>query len=539
MKNSKTAKILMLIISAALLVGSVFCIGISAEETNTTGEIAAQSVIYGEKTYIEFAVYASSANEVNVTYTWEGDETVYTASEYTGDNYSEDTVIFVTDGVALYELGKQVTVTVKVGEDVVDTKTYSVAEFLYKKLYVEAVTGEQKAFYESLLECGANLQTYKGIDTDALVTDLTYVYTENALVTVKGAGSAMVNGSVELNYVGTDKVAAWVVDDEIITTDENPYTAEVSGNIVKIDVVETHDHYDETNDHKCDRCDATITECADENNDHKCDVCGDVITTCVDEDSNDICDICGAYCFKSGTVIEIQNYLAENKTAISSTDISSGTGVGLSIAQDPTDNTNNVLKAYSNGANKTAITSYFTLEANKSALSEGVEAGVYVFSFDYYFAAEEHKTYKAMATFYVNYSDGTSTQSSQALYKPTLSDSDDEDTDLDLYFRAGTTSDATLNVAGKQWVKIMCVLDVYNKSLTTYLSTDGGSTWTNYMKSSVSLNSTNVASMKYMFASAGNCTNRVEYLDDICFDAYENITVKTASGDVVHGTPAE
>lgn len=241
MKTTKFAKIIALVLTLALLVGSVMTLSVSAEEAaaDTTGKILAQSVIYGEKTYIMFAVQAENASDVTVTYTWEGDETVYTASVYDGAEY-EGAVIFVTDGVALYELGKKATATVTVGGEVVDTKTYSVAEFLYRQLYnkADSLSDDQKAFYESLLVCGANAQKYIAKETENLVTDLTYVYTDNAEVTVNGGKYALVQSgaTVELAYTGSLPVLSWTVGETTVETDAKTYTATVSGDSVKVDV---------------------------------------------------------------------------------------------------------------------------------------------------------------------------------------------------------------------------------------------------------------------------------------------------------------
>lgn len=240
MKTTKFAKIIALVLTLALLVGSVMTISVSAETaTDSTGKILAQSVIYGEKTYIMFAVQAENASDVTVTYTWEGDETVYTASVYDGAEY-EGAVIFVTDGVALYELGKKVTASVSVDGAVVDTKTYSVAEFLYRQLYnkADSLTEDQKAFYESLLVCGANAQKYIAKETENLVTDLTYVYTDNAEVTVNGGKYALVQSgaTVELAYTGKLPVLSWTVGETTVETEAKTYTATVSGDSVKVDV---------------------------------------------------------------------------------------------------------------------------------------------------------------------------------------------------------------------------------------------------------------------------------------------------------------
>ena len=50
---------------------------------------------------------------------------------------------------------------------------------------------------------------------------------------------------------------------------------------------------DENKDHKCDYCGETLSECADENKDHKCDYCGETLSECADENKDHKCDYCG------------------------------------------------------------------------------------------------------------------------------------------------------------------------------------------------------------------------------------------------------
>ena len=62
MKNGKFAKILVLALSLALLIGSAVGIAASAS-TDSTGEIYAQSIVHDDKIQIAFAVDAT-ADEV-------------------------------------------------------------------------------------------------------------------------------------------------------------------------------------------------------------------------------------------------------------------------------------------------------------------------------------------------------------------------------------------------------------------------------------------------------------------------------------------
>ncbi len=55
---------------------------------------------------------------------------------------------------------------------------------------------------------------------------------------------------------------------------------------------EPSEHLDETNDHICDICKNTLSECNDTDSDHLCDVCQNTLSECDDTDSDYICDIC-------------------------------------------------------------------------------------------------------------------------------------------------------------------------------------------------------------------------------------------------------
>ena len=49
----------------------------------------------------------------------------------------------------------------------------------------------------------------------------------------------------------------------------------------------------DADDHKCDTCGETVSECADNNSDHNCDLCGTALTECADNNSDHNCDLCG------------------------------------------------------------------------------------------------------------------------------------------------------------------------------------------------------------------------------------------------------
>lgn len=144
MKNGKFSKILVLALSLALLIGSAVEIAVSADTTDSTGEIYAQTIVHKDKIQIAFAVDATAeevlAGTVALEYYFDGaTENTKTAALYVdanGDAVLKDgNVILVTEGVSAQDLTSVVTATTKVNGEAKETKTYSVVQFLLTKLY--------------------------------------------------------------------------------------------------------------------------------------------------------------------------------------------------------------------------------------------------------------------------------------------------------------------------------------------------------------------------------------------------------------------
>ncbi len=192
MKNSKLAKLLVMLLSLTLLIGSAIGIAVSAtgEDTITdTGAIEAKTIIHNDKIQLGFYIDATADDLTNGTFTveyyWGEDGDVKNAVVRADGNRAGSTLV-ATEGVAYYELTKVATVTVKnaQGEEV-DTAKYSVAQFLYAKLYADgfidsADVGEKKAaaVYEALIDLGAKSQTYLNENVDVLASECRILYTD-------------------------------------------------------------------------------------------------------------------------------------------------------------------------------------------------------------------------------------------------------------------------------------------------------------------------------------------------------------------------
>lgn len=314
MKTRKNSKLLILVLSLALLIGSVFAITASAAEAET-GDLYAVTINHNDKISVAFIVKATQAEitdgTVAVKYTWEGGEE-QTAVYHS--NYSEPGYVYVvTNGVAAYELGKTLTFTVYTNGVAGETGTYSVANFLYNKLYRDGATGAKKDVYETLLAYGAASQVYFDKDASNLVTEFDYAYTNNANVKFENGRNSIFGSTATATYSGTGNVEAWVINGEEIASTATTYEVTVDG-VVSVDIkvqcvhadVNPKDHNcdycganefgtceDADKNHKCDYCGATLSECADTDNNHNCDLCGTKLSDCVDAGKDHVCDICG------------------------------------------------------------------------------------------------------------------------------------------------------------------------------------------------------------------------------------------------------
>lgn len=239
MKNRKTAKLLVLILSLALLIGSAVGIAVSAEGAKTP-EIISKNVYYGGNNHIMYAVDASTVNEGPVTLYFYDDadkaaslaetEWTYTADAPVTEKIGgEDKSVYVfnTLGIAPTEFTKNF---YAVAVDSTDAKSavvrYSLLEYyldmLYRNDIKSATSGEgaaMKAVFENEIASAASIQdllfNYNDTDTD----DLPYVaddYYYAAIVdgaTIDGAySSGIYTPGSKITLTSTDgSVATWQV----------------------------------------------------------------------------------------------------------------------------------------------------------------------------------------------------------------------------------------------------------------------------------------------------------------------------------------
>ena len=196
MKKFNYAKIIVFVLSLALLIGSVLAVTIMAQDDASTGKFGGISIAYGDKTAIRVVVDATEEEIKNgdVVVSYELNGVTKDATYYTTDDYG---VWVITDGIAAYDLAQTVTFSSYVGGTQVEhDRTCSVAQFIYAMLYTNSnLTTEYRNLYESLLAYGEAAQIALNVNADKLVTNSTIVSTNNADIKLNGSNYVFASAS--------------------------------------------------------------------------------------------------------------------------------------------------------------------------------------------------------------------------------------------------------------------------------------------------------------------------------------------------------
>ena len=246
MKNTRLAKILISVLSLALILGAAIGFSASAEDEGLT--IISQNVSYEGKTHLYYAVHyenIETPEDISLVVTYTDDEGALKTATVTE---SEEVVLtgsdgieyvcraFRTPGVDAKNYTKAFTVKAVFGESESAEKTYSVAEYCHQWLaYIAALetpTDKElkiRAACESTLSYGTDVQAlldyYPAGNTADYPENYVYVKASDG-ATVNGANAAcVIKGSeIALGYVGTETRLGWDVFDlegtEITVTDD-------------------------------------------------------------------------------------------------------------------------------------------------------------------------------------------------------------------------------------------------------------------------------------------------------------------------------
>lgn len=180
MKTKAMKKILSMLLVCVMLVGALAGFNVFAAG-ETTVEIAAKNVWYGDALYPMFAVKTAAAQgDIEVTITDENGDAV--AAYYYGTEVIDGDTCYVyvaMKGVAAQNINAEYTFTATVDSDEA-TATYSILEYLYERLYVDAVEGDEKAAYDALIAYATAADVYLNEGANA-IDSLYYVNVEGGV----------------------------------------------------------------------------------------------------------------------------------------------------------------------------------------------------------------------------------------------------------------------------------------------------------------------------------------------------------------------
>ena len=205
MKKFNLVKLASIALAITMLMGSFVFTAIAADET--TGEVAAYNVYYGDRYQLMFAVNAPDGATITVEDS-EGNELKYVSFEEdptpTIDGVVCDAYI-VSEGVAIQAIDEIITVTIEYAGEELDSRSYSVLEYVYERIYVDKVEGAELAMYEALLAYADAADAYFNPDDEAGIGDLVYVNTTDCTFNDGATSGLVTNGDTV--YFETDKTA--------------------------------------------------------------------------------------------------------------------------------------------------------------------------------------------------------------------------------------------------------------------------------------------------------------------------------------------
>lgn len=202
MKNSKFSKICLWTLALALLLTAFVGISVQADETSNAPEIVSKNVSYEGALHLYYAIPVTenvkAANTVVNVYKTNPDtdasaELIGTFSgseryiEVLGGNYIE----IRTQGISAKNIADYVYAQPVSGGVAGKVTRYSVAEYLYERLYIsEDSTPLQKKLYNSTLQYGIDAQAVLA-PTATPIASYNYVYAKDATIDEEGNNSGL------------------------------------------------------------------------------------------------------------------------------------------------------------------------------------------------------------------------------------------------------------------------------------------------------------------------------------------------------------
>ena len=209
----KSTKIFSILLVSLITLVSVVCVTAFATEAEETLDITLKkNIAVTDKIQAMYAVKADeNITAKNTTLTvydkdpeaegaqvvWSGYGVEENLEQFGGDKY----IVFYTNRVALYAMAEFFYVQVESNGVKSDVETYSVAEYLFDRLYKDGFVNKteadgknysRKTFYEDLVRTGKSSFEVLTHDVEKSIADLAYVYVDDATL-ADGSNTAVVN----------------------------------------------------------------------------------------------------------------------------------------------------------------------------------------------------------------------------------------------------------------------------------------------------------------------------------------------------------
>lgn len=202
MKKTAILKLSAVALALVLLVAGVVGITAAATDGETSAELKIVTLNYGAELRLAYAYELTGVEPDKVeirVYKDEALEGAYTTSQFSESYYSESYPVYYSSGVSAKDIADTlyaVPVLKSTGEAIGDANAYSVLKYCYDVIYNENSSSDLVLLAKELIEYGAAAQqrliNIGNIESETLVTDYVYLYTNAEGVTVNGKRSVLV-----------------------------------------------------------------------------------------------------------------------------------------------------------------------------------------------------------------------------------------------------------------------------------------------------------------------------------------------------------
>jgi len=202
MKKTAILKLSAVALALVLLVAGVVGITAAATDGEASAELKIVTLNYGAELRLAYAYELTGVEPDKVeirVYKDEALEGAYTTSQFSESYYSESYPVYYSSGVSAKDIADTlyaVPVLKSTGEAIGDANAYSVLKYCYDVIYNENSSSDLVLLAKELIEYGAAAQqrliNIGNIESETLVTDYVYLYTNAEGVTVNGKRSVLV-----------------------------------------------------------------------------------------------------------------------------------------------------------------------------------------------------------------------------------------------------------------------------------------------------------------------------------------------------------